>query len=481
ILTRSTARPFTDKQIELATTFADQAVIAIENVRLFDEVQARTRELSEALEQQTATSEVLRVISSSPGELEPVFQAMLENATRLCEAESAALGLCEGADLRVVARYNAPAALLEQTKREPLLRLGPTSGVGRSIRLKQVVQVPDIVNDQMYFDREPSRVRLVEAGYRSQLSVPLIKHNEAIGAFNILRQKTGLFTEKQIELVSNFAKQAVIAIENARLLNELRQRTDDLSESLEQQTATSEVLQVISSSPGELEPVFQAMLENGTRICGAKFGMLYLWEGAGQYRVAALHGAPPRLAEERRSGTVIRSAPGSILGRVAQMKHTVHIADVLAEKIDVPQGFTPSGIAIYGGARTALVAPMLKEDQLIGVMAIYRQEVRPFTDKQVELVQNFPPQAVIAIETTRLLNELRESLQQQTATADVLKVISRSTFDLRSVLQTLVESAARLCEADKATITRQKGESFFPAEAHGFSPEFLEYVRTIPM
>jgi len=223
------------------------------------------------------------------------------------------------------------------------------------------------------------------------------------------------------------------------------------------------------------------MLENGTRICGAKFGMLYLWEGAGQYRVAALHGAPPRLAEERRPGTVIRSAPGSILGRVAQMKHTVHIADVLAEKIDVPQGFTPSGIAIYGGARTALVAPMLKEHQLIGVMAIYRQEVRPFTDKQVELVQNFATQAVIAIENTRLLNELRESLQQQTATADVLKVISRSTFDLRSVLQTLVESAARLCEADKATITRQKGESFFPAEAHGFSPEFLEYVRTIPM
>src|SRR5262249_6269990 len=283
ILTRSTARPFTDKQIELATTFADQAVIAIENVRLFDEVQARTRELSEALEQQTATSEVLRVISSSPGELEPVFQAMLENATRLCEAESAALGLCEGADLRVVARYNAPAALLEQTKREPLLRLGPTSGVGRSIRLKQVVQVPDIVNDQMYFDREPSRVRLVEAGYRSQLSVPLIKHNEAIGAFNILRQKTGLFTEKQIELVSNSASQAVMASENPRRLNDLR-------ESVQQQTATADVLKVISRSTFDLQAVLQALIESATRLCGAPRGHILQFDGE-YLRLAAAFGA----------------------------------------------------------------------------------------------------------------------------------------------------------------------------------------------
>src|SRR5262249_48900549 len=248
-------------------------------IELEKQLEARTRELaearghlSEALEQQVATSEVLRVISSWPGELEPVFQAMLENATRLCEAESAALGLCEGADLRVVARYNAPTALLQETKRDPIFRPGPASGVGRSIRLKQVVQVPDIANDQAYFDREPARVRLVEAGYRSQLSVPLIKNNEAIGAFNMFRQKTGLFTEEQIELVKSFAEQAVIAIENTRLLNELRQRTDDLSESLEQQTATAEELEVISSSPGELEPVFEALLANAKQLCGAKFG-----------------------------------------------------------------------------------------------------------------------------------------------------------------------------------------------------------------
>src|SRR5262249_36153137 len=238
-------------------------------------------------------SEVLRVISSSPGELKPVFQAMLENATRLCEAETASLVLREGGDLRFVARYNAPAALLEQMEREPLYRPGPASGVGRSIRLKQVVQVPDIANDpavskgggnaslaelrgrygeKAYYDPELAPIRLVEAGYRSQLSVPLIKNNEAIGAFNMFRQKTGLFTEEQIELVKSFAEQAVIAIENTRLLNELRQRTDDLSESLEQQTATAEVLEVISSSPGELEPVFEALLANAKQLCGAKFG-----------------------------------------------------------------------------------------------------------------------------------------------------------------------------------------------------------------
>src|SRR5262249_23969394 len=288
-------------------------------------------------------------------------------------------------------RYNAPAALLEQTERDPIFRPGPASGLGRSIRLKQVVQVPDIVNDQMYFDREPARVRLVEAGYRSQVSVPLIKHNEAIGAFNILRQKTGLFTEKQIELVSNFAKQAVIAIENTRLLNELR-------ESLQQQTATSEVLRVISSSPAELEPVFKAMLKNAVRICEANFGNLFLCEGDA-FRIVALQSAPPAFAERWQREPVLSIPDKSKipLARLARTKEVVHISALRAGQSYIERDYPIVALIELAGARTYLAVPMLKENELLGAIAIYRQEVRPFTDKQIELVQNFADQAVIAI------------------------------------------------------------------------------------
>jgi signal transduction histidine kinase len=292
------------------------------------------------------------------------------------------------------------------------------------------------------------------------------------------------FTAKQIELVTTFADQAVIAIENTRLLNELRQRTDDLSETLEQQTAASQVLQVISSSTGELEPVFQAILASATRTCDAKFGLLYRIEN-GAARIISKLGIPPALAEYLKRGPhrppLNRVSPLTPIGRLIQSRQLVHIADYRTDQSYLDRDPLTVAAIELGGIQTLLVVPMIKNDALMGAILIFRQEMRPFTDKQIELLQNFAAQAVIAIENARLLNELRESLQQQTATADMLKVISRSTFDLRSVLQTLVESAARLCEADKATITRQKGEAFFPAEAHGFSPEFLEYVRTIPM
>jgi GAF domain-containing protein len=470
VIYRQEARPFTDKQVELVKNFAAQAVIAIENARLLNELRQRTTDLSESLEQQTATSEVLRVISSSPSELAPVFHTMLANATRLCEATFGVLLLYERDwRFRVVAMSNVPPAFSELRQREPIFEVSPQTGLGRAVATKDVVHIADYAQEPIYKEqRHPSAVALGDlGGARTYLVVPLLKDKAIAGAIAIYRQQVRPFTDKQIELVKSFASQAVIAIENTRLLNELRQ-------SLEQQTATADVLKVISSSPGDLEPVFQSMLVKAVQICEAKFGVLFRCYHDSEFHAVAWVGVTPEYEESLRERQSFRPDADAPLGRLLLTKELIHTADELAEKSGSPA-------AKYGGARSLIAVPMRKQNELVGTLVIYRTEVRPFTDKQIELVRNFAAQAVIAIENARLLNELRETLDQQSATADVLKVISRSTFDLRAVLQTLVESAARFCAADNATVIREKDGLFYTAEAYGYSRGFLDYIRNTPI
>ena len=435
---------------------ADQETKVAQLTRERDEA---LEQLSEAFEQQTATSEVLKVISSSPDDLQCVFEAMLANATRLCEAKFGVLYRSEGDGFHAVALYGAPLAYVEERRRNPIIRPTPETALGRAVATKQTVQIADALEEPNYFDAPSgyTGAQLAKlAGARTILAVPMIKEKELVGVISIYRQEVRPFTDKQIALLTNFATQAVIAIENTRLLNELRQ-------SLEQQTATADVLKVISSSPGELEPVFQAMLENATRLCEAQFGVLNLYEN-GALRMGAMHNVPSAFAEFLQSRPAgYQPMPNSLLARVMRTRQVCSSADTAAENVG-------GRARALGGARSIVCVPMLKDDALIGTITIYRQEVRPFSDKQIELVRSFAAQAVIAIENTRLLNELRQSLEQQTATADVLRVISSSPGELDPVFNAMLENATRICEAKFGTLFRFDGEAFRAAAVLHHSP-----------
>ncbi len=470
IIFRLEVRPFTDNQIALMETFADQAAIAIENARLLTELQAKNASLTEALEQQTATSEILRVISQSQTNVQPVFDTIVVNSVHLCGARMGAVYRFDGALMHLVAHHNYPPAALALLQRMHPRPPQADQASGRAILTREPAQIEDLLADPIY----RTDVALA-GGWRSILSVPMLRDGEPIGAIVITRTEAGPFSDGNIQLLRTFADQAVIAIENVRLFTELEARNSDLRVALEQQTATSELLKVIGRSTFDVRPVFETLAENAVRLCEAERAFVYRFDGQ-LLRVVATNNVSPELRAFVEQNPI---APGghSASARAALERRSTHVLDAQTD----PH-------LTYGGRevdpiRTMLAVPMLRADELLGVIMIYRFEVLPFTDGHIALMETFADQAAIAIENARLLSELQaknadltEALEQQTATANILRVISSSPTDVQPVFDTIVRSAVQLCGASFGVLHRFDGEQLHIV-AHDVTAEVLESLR----
>jgi len=405
VLRRMEVNPFSEKQIALLQTFADQAVIAIENARLFDEVQARTRDLETSLQQQTATADVLKVISRSTFDLQPVLDTLVSSACRLCKADIGTVRYQDGSTYRLAADYGCTPAWRDHLAHQSP---EPDRGTifGRTIVEGHTVHIPDVLVDPEFTRLAAQKLM----GFRAALGVPLIREGRVFGVLSLLGPSS--FTAKQIELVETFADQAVIAIENARLFNEVQAKTHDLTESLDQQIATGEVLKAISHSAFDLQPVFDAIAENSVKLCHAERAFIFRFDGQFLRAISSFNVGPDvkRFVDQN----PIALGRHSISARAGIERRTVHVADVHA---DPEYGYAVRDVDLI---RTILAVPMLKSDELVGVITIYRLEVKPFTEKQVSLVETFAAQAVIAVENTRLINELKQSLDDLRAAQDRL-------------------------------------------------------------